>query len=44
MCKIGNSESAIKHRKPSSVTCDDLEGSNEGVGERSKRQGIYMYI
>jgi len=26
------------------VLCDDLEGWEEGIGGRLKREGIYMYI
>ena len=36
----------MKHREPSLVLCDDLEGWDEGKGGRLKREGryIYMYI
>ena len=38
-------EPAVKHRKFSSVLCDDLEGCDwGGMGGRSKREGIYVYI
>ena len=38
-------EHAVKHRKLSSVLCDDLDGWDGGwVGGRSKREGIQVYI
>ena len=38
-------EQTIKHRKLSSVFCDDLDGwVGVGVGGRSKRVGVQVYI
>ena len=31
-------------REPSSVLCDDLVGWDGGLGGRSKREGIYVYM
>ena len=46
MCKIDSYwEHTIKHSKLSSVFCDNLDGWDGGwVGERSKREGIYVHI
>ena len=37
-------EAAILLRELSSVFCGDLEGWDEGMGGRSKRKGVYVYI
>ena len=45
MCEKDSSwEAAIQHRELSSVLCDDLEGWDEGVGGRLKREGMDVYI
>ena len=43
MCKIDSwREVAFKHREPSLVFCDDLEGWNKRRGGRFKREVIYV--
>ena len=45
MCKTDSwCKSAIKHRKLSSLLCDDLDGwDGGGVGRKFKREGTYIY-
>ena len=45
MCKKDSWwEAAVQHRELSSVLCDDVEGWDEGVGGRFKREGMDVYI
>ena len=37
-------EAAVEQRELSSVLCDDLEGWDEGLGGRRKREGMDVHI
>ena len=43
MCKTDSEwEAAMQHRVPSQVLSDHLEGWDGGLGERIKKEGIYI--
>lgn len=45
MCKLDSQwEPAIKHRKLSPILCDDLDGWDEAIGRRFRKEGIYVYL
>ena len=45
MCKLDSQwEPAVWHRELGSVLCDDLVAWDGGLGRRSKRERIYVYM